>query len=270
MAEKVTLKKPDGTIIYPQTQVDTADIANGAVTSAKLASGVLADFTGTDGVSAGTAGLVPAPATADANKFLNSDGSWTAVSAGSSTITGTGAPTSSTAAEVGQFYLDTQTGNTYVCTDDTGGTYTWDTVGGGVSLTMTTTDPGEGSALAANTILGVYDGGGVTMDYSTAEQATGYTWIDGSMIYKKTVNCGALPNSTAKYVAHSITSLGKFIKLEGYGRKTSGGTYPLPYASAGSNPIELYADNTNIEITTTSDRTDISECYVTLYYTKSA
>lgn len=192
------------------------------------------------------------------------------VPGGSSTITGTGAPTSSTAAEVGQFYLDTQTGNTYVCTDDTGGTYTWDTVGGGVSLTMTQTDPGEGSALAANTILGVYDGGGVTMDYSTAEQATGYTWVDGSMIYKKTVNCGALPNSTAKYVAHSITSLGKFIKLEGYGRKTNGATYPLPYASAGSGSIELYADNTNIEITTTNDRTDISECYVTLYYTKSA
>ena len=192
------------------------------------------------------------------------------VPGGSSTITGTGAPTSSTAAEVGQFYLDTQTGNTYVCTDDTGGTYTWDTVGGGVSLTMTTTDPGEGSALAANTILGVYDGGGVTMDYSTAEQATGYTWINGNMIYKKTVNFGALPNSTAKTVAHSITSLGKIIKLEGYGRKTNGATYPLPYASAGSGSIELYADNTNIEITTTNDRTDISECYVTLYYTKGA
>lgn len=33
-------------------------------------------FTGTDGTAAGTSGLVPAPAIADANKFLNSDGTW--------------------------------------------------------------------------------------------------------------------------------------------------------------------------------------------------
>ena len=34
------------------------------------------DFTGTDGTSAGTAGLVPAPATTDAGKFLKADGTW--------------------------------------------------------------------------------------------------------------------------------------------------------------------------------------------------
>lgn len=34
------------------------------------------NFTGTDGVSAGTAGLVPAPATTDAGKFLKADGTW--------------------------------------------------------------------------------------------------------------------------------------------------------------------------------------------------
>lgn len=34
------------------------------------------DFVGTDGTSAGTAGLVPAPAVADAGKFLNADGNW--------------------------------------------------------------------------------------------------------------------------------------------------------------------------------------------------
>ena len=272
MAEKVTLKKPDGTIIYPQTQVDTADIVNGAVTSAKLASGVLADFTGTDGVSAGAAGLVPAPAAADANKFLNSDGGWTAVSAGSSTITGTGAPTSSTAATVGQFYMDTQTGNTYICTDDTGGTYTWDTVGGGVSLTMTTTDPGEGSALASNTILGVYDGGGVTMDYSTTEQATGYTWVDGSMIYKKTISIGALPNADAKSVAHGISSLGKVIKMEGYCFRSSDSTsMPIPFVSQNAAAqISLYVAGTDVVVATGTDRSNTTDAYVTLYYVKSA
>lgn len=35
-----------------------------------------ADFVGTDGTTAGEAGLVPAPATTDADKFLKSDGTW--------------------------------------------------------------------------------------------------------------------------------------------------------------------------------------------------
>lgn len=40
------------------------------------------DFVGTDGVSAGTAGLVPAPATTDAGKFLGASGLWEAVQGG--------------------------------------------------------------------------------------------------------------------------------------------------------------------------------------------
>ena len=36
MAEKVTLKKADGTTIYPQTLVDTAEIYDGAVTVSKV------------------------------------------------------------------------------------------------------------------------------------------------------------------------------------------------------------------------------------------
>ena len=41
-------------------------------------------FTGTDGTAAGAAGLVPAPATTDAGKYLKADGTWSAVSSGSS------------------------------------------------------------------------------------------------------------------------------------------------------------------------------------------
>jgi hypothetical protein len=43
------------------------------------------DFVGTDGQDAGTAGLVPAPAATDADKFLKSDGTW-AEAGGSSTL----------------------------------------------------------------------------------------------------------------------------------------------------------------------------------------
>lgn len=40
------------------------------------------NFTGTDGAAAGTSGLVPAPATTDAGKFLKADGTWETVQAG--------------------------------------------------------------------------------------------------------------------------------------------------------------------------------------------
>lgn len=45
------------------------------------------DFVGTDGLVAGTHGLVPAPLTTDANKYLKSDGTWAAVSSGGATMT---------------------------------------------------------------------------------------------------------------------------------------------------------------------------------------
>lgn len=50
------------------------------------------DFTGTDGSTAGTAGLVPAPATADADKFLKADGTWAEAGGGG----GSGIPTDAT------------------------------------------------------------------------------------------------------------------------------------------------------------------------------
>lgn len=66
------------------------------------------NFTGTDGVSAGAAGLVPGPTTSDTDKYLKSDGTWATVAAGSANIT------------------------------------------------MTNIDPGEGQPLAANNFIGVY------------------------------------------------------------------------------------------------------------------
>ena len=51
-------------------------------------SGNYSAFTGTDGEAAGTAGLVPAPATTDAGKFLKADGTWdTAGGGGGGVIT---------------------------------------------------------------------------------------------------------------------------------------------------------------------------------------
>lgn len=47
------------------------------------------NFTGTDGVDAGTAGLVPAPAITDVGKYLKADGTWDSVQAGPTPISNT-------------------------------------------------------------------------------------------------------------------------------------------------------------------------------------
>lgn len=67
-------------------------------------------FTGTDGETAGTAGLVPAPATTDADKFLKSDGSWATAGGGAKVLSTadynypSGSPT-----EIALWMLDTGT-----------------------------------------------------------------------------------------------------------------------------------------------------------------
>lgn len=51
------------------------------------------DFTGTDGTTAGTAGLVPAPTTTDGDKYLKGDGTWETVQAGPTAVQTTGTST---------------------------------------------------------------------------------------------------------------------------------------------------------------------------------
>ena len=136
-------------------------------------------------------------------------------------------------------------------------------------FTMTSTDPGEGSALAANNFVGVYGDEPLVFDYSTSEVDTGSKWIDGTQIYKKTVNIGSLPNNTTKTVAHMVSNFGALIKLEG--AFTNGtNSAPLPYpATTASKIVQVYTDATNITIGTGEDRSSYSG-YVTLYYTKSS
>lgn len=145
-------------------------------------------------------------------------------------------------------------------------------------VTMTTTDPGEGSNLSDNHFVAVYGGDPIILDYSTTEINTGAKWIDGSAIYKKTVNFGALPNSTTKTVAHGIPNLGQLVDIRAIARNTDGTTHAINgvYGSASSTEASnlLYENcfisfDGNITISTNSDRSAFS-AYITLYYTKSS
>lgn len=62
-------------------------------TTIEVSDTTYSNFTGTDGVSAGTSGLVPAPATTDAGKFLKADGTWETAGGGLTPVQTTGTST---------------------------------------------------------------------------------------------------------------------------------------------------------------------------------
>ena len=143
----------------------------------------------------------------------------------------------------------------------------------GASITMTSVDPGEGTALAADNYIGVYGASPVIMDYSTVEVDTGTKWIDGSIIYKKTINFGTLPNATNKTVNHNISNLGRVIKSEGWAYSSGSSLFvmiPAVSVSAVANGISLGVTDTLVKVSSGSDQTAFTECYITLYYTKSS
>lgn len=104
------------------------------------------------------------------------------------------------------------------------------------------------------------------LSYSTSEVDTGATWIDGSPIYKKTIDTGALPNATMKTVQHGVgTNLKRAIKIEGYAYSTSFGIS----MSMPDPEIAVQVAGISIEITSSTDLSTFTESYVTLYYTKT-
>lgn len=107
--------------------------------------------------------------------------------------------------------------------------------------------------------------------YSTTEHWTGKYWKDGKKIYSKTIDCGALPNATTKTIAHSISNLGRFTKVEAISTMANNNTLMLPYVSPSSLTAQVgfVVDATNIEIRSASDYSTYEFTDVTLEYTKT-
>ena len=112
-------------------------------------------------------------------------------------------------------------------------------------------------------------------DYSTDEKAVG-TWIDGATIYESTIDLGALPNTTSKYVSTDIDA-SQIVKIEGFATTDPSGddkaiTIPLPFAGSGRSFVGLYAhildtNKISIRISADVDRTAYNG-FVTIQYTK--
>jgi hypothetical protein len=66
----------------------------------------------------------------------------------------------------------------------------------------------EGGAVGPQGPAGPAGAAGVgVLNYTTAEQSTGRTWIDGKTIFQKTVVIAAGPNNSIVNVAHGIVGL---------------------------------------------------------------
>jgi len=89
-------------------------------------------------------------------------------------------------------------------------------------------------------------------------------------VYRLLINFGALPNTGTKSVAHGLTvnSSYTFTRIYGCASDTSGFNYiPLPYASPTlANNIELSVNGTNVTVTTGSNRSNFTVCYIILEY----
>jgi hypothetical protein len=113
--------------------------------------------------------------------------------------------------------------------------------------------------------LGIGGGGG-GVSYSTNEQDTGLTWIDGKVIYQKTIDFGVLPDNGYKELAHNIVGLDQYIDIRGV-IKSGSYFYTIPPASLVlSNQIDLYLDGWGIYVMTNT-AWNAATAFFTLQYT---
>ena len=105
--------------------------------------------------------------------------------------------------------------------------------------------------------------------YSTDEREIG-TWIDGSTLYERVINVGALPNNTLKTI-ETPTGL-KIVSLIGTAiNPTNGVTLTIPYISLGGaiGSVNVSAGNGVISITTDTNRESFSDTKLIIRYIKT-
>lgn len=111
--------------------------------------------------------------------------------------------------------------------------------------------------------------------YSIGELPTGMTWIDGKPIYRKTVQCGALPNKSTTITPFDIPDkeiiwidLSASFSIN----PTNGESLPIVLAESNNYTASITAwlGSEDIRIRASgSDRSMFTQTYVTLLYTKT-
>lgn len=107
------------------------------------------------------------------------------------------------------------------------------------------------------------------LNYLLTEHFTGKYWIDGKPIYSKTLECGALPNATQKYIACNIQNLERITKYEGFSMNAHY-SLAIPYPSTDSSyTVEVFYNDGYLRLVTNTNRADFTDTYITIEYTKT-
>lgn len=117
--------------------------------------------------------------------------------------------------------------------------------------------------------------GGLYLDFSTTEQATPRTWVDGSVIYQKTIYRAGNLATGATSIAHGITGLSRLIWMHSTALRSNGEQVPFTWGTATSINWLLghRVDATNVLLNVGTNWAGagnvLSEYYGTMIYTKS-
>lgn len=106
--------------------------------------------------------------------------------------------------------------------------------------------------------------------YSQNETDTGKVWINGKKIYRKVINCGALPRNEEKNIPHNIKDYDIFLSIKGLAIYREANSFiPLPFAARGDESIKITVFEGNVVIGTYIERSYFTESYAILEYTKT-
>ena len=110
----------------------------------------------------------------------------------------------------------------------------------------------------------IYSNWSYGTQFSFDEQVVG-TWINGKPVYQKTINFGALPNATMRYVEHGIQNFERLVNLHA---ELTNDVWPI-MDSVGSFVGRLQMWSTTVSVMTQSNWSSFSDFIITLQYTKS-
>lgn len=115
-------------------------------------------------------------------------------------------------------------------------------------------------------------------NYSTSEVNTGFTWVNGKPVYKRTItgNVTASAGTRDVTVRSDITGIEAVVDASGYFQYSTGNTFPYGGTQTDSTggtvskAIGLLVSSASISVLTISDVARTSQpYYLTLFYTKT-
>lgn len=142
------------------------------------------------------------------------------------------------------------------------------------TLVRAKVDIANGATFTLNTNYEVVTAGALNelndaLNYSTTEHVVG-KWVDGRVLYEKTIDCGALPNNSAKTVNHNISNIKEVVDIKGvFGDGSSWFMINNANPSQLIAQIQVVVNTLNVLITTAANLAQYNQTWVTIQYTKT-